>query len=118
MFKVMLTLKKKDGMSREDFINHYETVHAPLACKLFGFRSPYRRNYIVYDDPFLDTVGRPNGDFDVITENDYATREEAQAVLDLYNGPQGQPIRDDEVNLFAPGGVTFYLVEGYESPLV
>ena len=30
MFKVMVMIKRKRGMSMQDFINYYETRHAPL----------------------------------------------------------------------------------------
>ena len=37
MFKVMVMIKRKPGMSMADFINYYETRHAPLgASKLPG----------------------------------------------------------------------------------
>ena len=30
MFKAMVMIKRKRGMSMQDFINYYETRHAPL----------------------------------------------------------------------------------------
>jgi len=34
MFKVIALLSKKPGLSRDDFIEYYETKHVPLARKL------------------------------------------------------------------------------------
>jgi len=33
MVKTIALIKRKPGLSREEFIRHYEEVHAPLALK-------------------------------------------------------------------------------------
>jgi uncharacterized protein (TIGR02118 family) len=38
-------LRKKEGMSHEDFVKHWTTVHAPLCCKLPGLRR-YSVNFV------------------------------------------------------------------------
>lgn len=45
MVKLIALLKKKPGMSREDFISYYEMRHAPLALHLTEMGHDYRRNY-------------------------------------------------------------------------
>jgi uncharacterized protein (TIGR02118 family) len=45
MIKLVGLLKKKDGLSREAFINYYENHHAPLACRLLPMGYDYRRSY-------------------------------------------------------------------------
>jgi EthD domain len=47
--KMIVLLKKKEGMSFEDFRNHYENVHVPLCGKRIGhliqdFRRYYPQN--------------------------------------------------------------------------
>ena len=44
MIKTIAMIRRKPGISREDFIRHYEEVHAPLGQKHFGF-ARYVRNY-------------------------------------------------------------------------
>jgi len=44
--KIVILIKKKSGMSREDFINHYETSHAIIGKRLLGHLwTKYVRNY-------------------------------------------------------------------------
>jgi len=44
--KIVILIKKKPGMSREDFINHYETSHAVIGKRLLGHLwTKYVRNY-------------------------------------------------------------------------
>jgi len=45
MIKLIALLKKKAGMSREDFIAYYEMRHAPLALQITAMGHDYRRNY-------------------------------------------------------------------------
>ena len=46
MFKVLWMLKRKDGITLEQFRHHYETSHAALAQKYFGdLMIEYKRNY-------------------------------------------------------------------------
>ena len=46
MSKLIGLLKKKPGMSREEFENYYETRHAPLAVRITAMGHDYRRNYV------------------------------------------------------------------------
>jgi hypothetical protein len=43
--KVIALLKKRDGLSRADFIAYYEAHHAPLILSLFPQITGYRRNF-------------------------------------------------------------------------
>ena len=47
MFKVLWLLKRKEGVSHEQFREHFEKEHAPLAMKHIGHLFvEYRRNYV------------------------------------------------------------------------
>lgn len=46
MIKLIALLKKKAGLSREDFIAYYEMRHAPLAMQITAMGHDYRRNYM------------------------------------------------------------------------
>ena len=47
MERVFILLKRKPGMSFEDFRHHYESSHAKLGEKYFGHLfASYRRNYV------------------------------------------------------------------------
>jgi len=43
MIKVMAFIKRKPGISHEEFVQHYEEVHAPLAVKHLTTISRYVR---------------------------------------------------------------------------
>jgi uncharacterized protein (TIGR02118 family) len=124
MFKLIIAFRKKQGMSRDDFIQYYEGKHVPLAQKLLGVgtgRGIYRRNYIIADDPLLSKVGDGrSGDntdqFDVITESIANTREEMEAGLGLFFSDEiFRKIKADEANFVEPGSVKFYVVEVREN---
>jgi len=53
MFKVVVLVTRKEGMSRVDFIRHYETVHVPLVRSSFPQLIEYRRNYVDLEGAIL-----------------------------------------------------------------
>ena len=67
MFKCIALLRRKPGLSREDFIDYYERQHAPLIRRLLPGIIDYRRNYVELEGAFLFPGAAPI-DFDVITE--------------------------------------------------
>ena len=47
MYKVMFLLKRKSGMTHEQFREHFERSHAPMAQKYCGHLfTAYHRNYV------------------------------------------------------------------------
>jgi hypothetical protein len=69
MIKYMFALKRKPGMSLEEFKDYYENHHAPLALGGSKFVK-YRRSYVIpgaYTSPHVDHK-IPEPDFDVISE--------------------------------------------------
>jgi hypothetical protein len=86
--KIVILIKKKSGMSREDFIHHYETVHATeFGKKLLGHLfTKYVRNYpkglVEYqpEQPGFDA------NYDAVTEiwvKDEAALAEMQRIINL-----------------------------------
>jgi len=117
MLKIVILLKRRPGMSREDFIRHYEAVHSVLAVKLVPGMIDYRRNFI---DPAKTVFGVSNEHpgFDCITEMvfpDQATYERAfaefskQEVIDA--------ITQDEEKLFDRSTIRSYFVDEFVSKL-
>ena len=80
MIKVMTFIKKKKGITQDEFIRYYEEVHAPLALKLLPHPKKYVRNHIV-----ATTEGGGPG-FDCISEFWYDSPEAAQTVTDVLGG--------------------------------
>jgi len=66
MFKVFAYLTRRQGTTREEFIDYYENHHVPLVLSLASMPRVYKRNYVVrakVADP-----RSPDIDFDVVTE--------------------------------------------------
>jgi hypothetical protein len=70
MFRVLAFLTKRDGLSTQDFIDHYENRHAPLILSLAPAPQVYKRRYRG------EMLTRDGGtvDFDVVTELGFADR--------------------------------------------
>ena len=69
MPKMVILIKKKPGMSREDFINHYETSHAVLGKRLLGHLwTKYVRNYPVSLMAYQPEENSVDDTYDAVTE--------------------------------------------------
>ena len=114
MLKSITLIKRKPGLSREEFIKHYEEVHVPLSLKHFPTFRRYVRNYVVA--PF----GTEEPDFDCIMEVWFDDVEGAQAVSDALGGYNalggyetelGQIFREDEEKFMDRGSRIAFLVD-------
>ena len=73
MKKFIFLAKRREGMTHEQFREHYENSHAQLALKHFGkLLINYRRNYVRHVSGIPTPTGAPSVapdfDYDVITE--------------------------------------------------
>ncbi|CAB3735876.1 EthD domain-containing protein [Paraburkholderia rhynchosiae] len=90
MKKMIVLLKKKEGMSFEDFRNHYENVHVPLCAKWIGhlfhdFRRYYPKNLnnLYHGRPDADSgtaAGTPYDAISVYTIKDETSFEELMRI--------------------------------------
>jgi len=95
MIKSMVMLKAKPGMSREAFREYYETVHAPLALRLYPYFADYRRNYV--DAEAYKARNGVDPDFDVLTEITFASREDYEKFRAAQREPENaRAQREDE----------------------
>ena len=120
MFKFMVLIKKKPSMTRAEFIDYYENVHAPLLQRIMPPIGTYRRNYIQYNDELGSTIGRGGGSgetpFDVITEVIFETREQADTYMSAFwDEERHRQILEDESNFVSGNGGVVYVVDTYES---
>ena len=105
MFKAMVFLKREPGLTREEFIAHYEGTHARLFQKHFPPIPDYRRNYPVWDDPltFMGSFDNQNElsdnslRYDCITEVWFEDRSGFENLYRLLSDPQlGRLVKADE----------------------
>jgi uncharacterized protein (TIGR02118 family) len=103
MIKAVSFLKKKPGISHEEFIRHYEEVHVPLAMRHFPFQR-YVRNYITGMDD-SDT------DFDCITSVWFETMDDCEAAAVFSASPEYKVISDDEERFMDRDKIVAFLVD-------
>jgi len=117
MIKVVTLLTRKPGMSREAFIEHYETNHRKIGEKyLSGYAVKYQRRYLTAADTAAGEGSPPP--FDVLMEiwfPDQATMDESMALL-MTDAAQAEIVADEE-RLFDRAKIQSFVVEEYESTM-
>ena len=93
MVKEMVLLKKKEGVSREEFLRKYEEELVPLILKLCPSIKKYARNYVRTPLTAPDPNALP---FDCITEVWYEDMEAFKAFAQLAMSEKGKVIFDLE----------------------
>lgn len=123
--KLIGTLRKKPGISRTDFIDCYETVHAPLALRLLtrngmSLFAGYHRNYPVSDRLSEGPYGvQPRVDigFDVMTELWFWTDADFRTFLALRGEPQiSRELSAEAHSLFDRDSTSLFLTEEHICP--
>lgn len=107
-------LKRREGMSKEDFIAYYEEKHRRIGEQILaGFATRYVRRFLHPadgdDQPF---------DFDVMTEIDFPD----QAAMDAFFASASEPataamIAEDEAQLFDRSRIRRFMLEESASEL-
>jgi len=117
VIKVVTLLTRKPGMSREAFIEHYETHHRKIGEKyLGGFALKYQRRY-------LQSAGLRDqeGDalpFDVLMEIWYPDQDALNGAMAVLSTDKAQAeIAADEERLFDRELIRSYTVEEYDSEM-
>ena len=114
MVKGIALLKRKPGLSVEEFRKHYEGSHALLALKLVPTIRKYARNYVT-------TIAFPSGagepEFDCITEQWFDDMEGFQAMRDIAASEAGRAISEDEKKFLDRTKTVYLLVEEVESEI-
>lgn len=107
MVKVVVLIKRKPGISKEDFAKHYEEVHAPLTLKHSPGVKRYLRNHVV-------SLLHPPGaeELDCITEMWFEDMKAFEEFGQFWMSNASQPVRDDEASFQdAPKTISFLVEE-------
>jgi hypothetical protein len=122
VIKQVVFLKKRDGISMEEFMDYYENQHSQLAKKLGAKPSlpnaqRYVRRYITPEaNPLTGEVIHPG--YDCVMEIWWNTREDFEAAMKGLGDPQFLEARKaDELNLFASNSNPVCTVVEYDSPM-
>jgi hypothetical protein len=105
MIKLLFMLKRKPGISTEQFREHYETSHVELAHKYIGhLLTGYRRFYPGFTtrNPSNQPAGSTPTPFDIgydaITEMEVADEAALAEIGRIFNDPEINPIlAEDEL---------------------
>lgn len=118
MIKLVALLKRKSGMSMEDFIDYYENRHAKIGEKYVSKHAVrYIRRYLRPLPGAADTDPEEQY-YDVVTETWFPDQRALEAAFrDLGAEEVRAEIARDEEKLFDLSRIHFYLVEEYESDL-
>lgn len=116
MFRKFVTIKRKVGLTPEQFRAHYESSHATLVCELAGTPPEYRRHYIQHPP---ESEGGPIVDFDVMTEFVFNDREEFDRWIGKLYAPEAhERLAADEAQFIESGQLRIMTVETYETKSV
>jgi len=111
MVKTIAFLTRKAGLSREAFIDYYETRHVPLILSIAPQICEYRRNFLIEAGAIVAPCAAPL-DFDVVTEIWYPDREAYAAAMTAFTLPaNAERIARDEENVFDRSRTRFFEVE-------
>jgi EthD domain len=119
VFKLITLLKRRPTLSREAFIDYYESTHVKIANKYMNGRATrYFRRYLQpVTNPLTGESIEP--DFDVLTEVWFADRAAFEAAMVVFASPEvAVEIAWDEEHLFDRAkNRLFTEVEEHESRL-
>ena len=117
MIKLITLLSRKTDLTRDQFIEHYETQHRIIGEKyLSGFAVKYQRRY-------LNVAGSANHaplalPFDVLMEIWFPDQAAMDAAMQLIASDAAQAeIVADEERLFERDQTRSYVAEEYESDM-
>lgn len=117
MYKLMLMMKRRPGMSKQAFREHYENVHVPLGEAALPYARRYVRNYT------FTYPGRGDAEselpYDCVTELWFDSEADCQRNMQLLadNPRQAAEIAADEDNFLDRGKTLWFVSEQEESAL-
>ena len=115
MFKSLTFLKRRPGMTLEEFRQYYEERHAPLGVAVMPQARRYFRRYVA-PIAYPTTGDASEPEFDVVTEVWCDDRESYDALLAHISKPEIMDlIVEDEEKLFDRSKTRLLYVEEFES---
>lgn len=117
MFKAMVLLKRKPGLSLQQFIDHYENNHAPLGVKYQTKMVRYIRHYL-HPSPYPLDGSVVEAEYDVLTELWFEDKQAYDEGMALMMAPEANAVlSEDEVRFLDLGKSRLAYIEDHESVL-
>lgn len=112
MIKIIALMKRKPGMSLEEFMQVYEEGHA-------RFAAPYLVDTVRYERRFIKPIPNPvdgqhlDSDFDVVTEIWFSDQETFERVMgrEIADPKVAQLFAADEAKLFDRPATRLFVIE-------
>lgn len=101
--KLFAFVKRKEGMSREDFLTYWHTQHGPLIRDTPDLAG-HTLSYVQYPAAPQDGSG-----WDGVAVQEFASWDEFIAML---QGPAGDAMREDETNFLDSSSIKVVFTEG------
>jgi uncharacterized protein (TIGR02118 family) len=117
--KLILIVRRKKGLSHQEFREYYENNHVPLAVRLIPLFSEYKRNYVDQKEKYtpvhvVNAAAEP--DFDVLTEICFDSRADYDKMLLTLADPEiGRLMAEDEEKFIDRNRISMYIVEEYKT---
>lgn len=115
MYKMIVLLKRKAGLSDAAFKDYYEQHHAALVKRAAPQMRKYVRNYLT---PMGNAVYPPDatGSVDCVTEAWFATKEDCEAAIaGILGSTLADEIVRDEEKLFDRAQIRWFACDEVES---
>ena len=112
MFKVVMPIKRKAGMSKAEFEAYYENNHRLIGEKyLRGYANKYTRRYLYNLDDGID-VNQNDPEYDVLLEVWYPDEDTFRAFLESISTPViTDEIETDEEKFMDRTNMRMYFVK-------
>jgi EthD domain len=117
MLKQVVLLKRRDGMSMEQFIDYYENHHAKLGEKYMPLARRYLRRYVRPEkNPITGEVVEL--DFDVVMEIWWDSRKDFEETMKQISGGEAHRLfYEDEEKIFKFHNNRVFTVDEFESDM-
>ena len=119
MFKVVMPIKRKPGMSKSEFEAYYESNHRLIGEKyLRGYAHKYSRRYLHNLDYGSGAI-QEDPEYDVLLEAWYPDEETFRAFLDSISTPEiTDEITTDEEKFFDRSSMRMYRIYEQDSEIL
>jgi uncharacterized protein (TIGR02118 family) len=104
MIRSLALIVRRPDLTRRNFRDHYEDVHAPLALPYMRGLKHYLRNHVA------EELNGIEPGFDVMTEFSYERAEDVAHIVNLLQSPEGEPILRDELTFMDKARNTFFAI--------
>ena len=118
MVQIAFLLKRKAGLTHQQFREYYEKNHAPLARRLLPLFQHYSRFFITQDEGYVPPhMQAQNMQFDVITHITFETQADYDKHLEMLKDPAlAAELSADEEKFIDRDASVFFTVEQAKTP--